>query len=172
MKPWWVLNRKAPSGVYPLEDIVQGLEKSKSLQRLFASKQETARTVRSCQGEVRRFDGYMWVNDENGRIIVSRAYLREGNEVHVYLDFLHEIVHVVQWRNGRELFDENYKYVDRPTEIEAYRVVVKEARSLGLSTEEIVEYLRVPWVTEEEFQRMLAHLGFRRTKAPRAKKGR
>jgi hypothetical protein len=35
-------------------------------------------------------------------------------------------------------------------------VAVDEARKIGMDKEEIVEYLRVEWVTEKEFQRFVA----------------
>lgn len=68
---------------------------------------------------------------------------------------IHELAHVKQFKEGRELYDRRYAYFERPTEIEAYRVAVDEARKIGMDKEEIVEYLRVEWVTEEEFQRFV-----------------
>ncbi len=47
-----------------------------------------------------------------------------------------------------------FEYVDRPTELEAYRHTVKEARRLGMSDEEIVDYLKVTWLDEEEVRRL------------------
>jgi hypothetical protein len=49
--------------------------------------------------------------------------------------------------------------VDRPTEIEAYRVAVDEARRIGLTEAEVVDYLKVEWVSEEDFHRFLVTLG-------------
>jgi hypothetical protein len=43
---------------------------------------------------------------------------------------------------GRDLFDPLYDYVDRPTEIEAYRYAVQEAKRIGLSAAEIRMYLK------------------------------
>jgi hypothetical protein len=53
---------------------------------------------------------------------------------------------------GKELFDHNYSYVERPTEVEAYRAAVEEARRLGLSDRRICEYLKTEWMTDEEFR--------------------
>ena len=41
-----------------------------------------------------------------------------------------------------------------PTEIEAYRYAVKEARRLGLSEERICCYLRTEWMSDAEFARL------------------
>jgi hypothetical protein len=55
---------------------------------------------------------------------------------------------------GKELFDPRYDYVDRPTEIEAYRYAVQEARRLGLSDERISCYLWTEWMGEGDFRRL------------------
>ncbi len=102
--------------------------------------------------------GYLRVDETNGNIVVSNHYLKNGDEKSLYLDVIHELVHVRQRMEGKELFDQRYSYVDRPTEIEAYSVSVKEAKRIGMSQNEIVDYLRVEWVTDEEFKRMLTNL--------------
>jgi len=60
---------------------------------------------------------------------------------------------------GKELFDKKYSYVDRPTEIEAYAEAVKEAKRIGMTRREIIDYLRVEWITEEEFERLVRAMG-------------
>ena len=104
--------------------------------------------------------GYLRVDDETGNIVVSSEYLRTGDERYLYLDVIHELVHIRQFMEGKELFDRRYSYVDRPTEIEAYSASVREARRIGMRKEEILDYLKVEWVTEEEFQRLLLAVGF------------
>jgi len=71
-----------------------------------------------------------------------------------YLDIVHELVHVRQYREGKPLFDESFEYHERPTELEAYSHAVKEARRLGLSDDEIFEYLKVDWMSEEEVRKL------------------
>jgi hypothetical protein len=63
---------------------------------------------------------------------------------------------VRQFREGKELYDRRYPYFERPTEIEAYQVAVEEARRIGMGREEIVEYLKVEWVTPEEFAKFVS----------------
>jgi len=105
--------------------------------------------------------GYMGVSDEDGHLIVSAYYLREGEQVSKYLDVIHELVHVRQFREGKQLFDENYEYPDRPTELEAYKLAVAEARKLGMTDKELLEYLRVDWMSEDEVRRLAKNLGIR-----------
>jgi hypothetical protein len=60
---------------------------------------------------------------------------------------------------GKQLFNSEVEYVDNPTEIEAYSHAVKEAQRLGMSEKEIIEYLRVEWITEEALGRLVRSVG-------------
>jgi alkylation response protein AidB-like acyl-CoA dehydrogenase len=60
---------------------------------------------------------------------------------------------------GKPLFDESYEYHERPTELEAYRYAVKEARKLGMSDDEIFEYLKVDWMEENQVRKLARTLG-------------
>jgi hypothetical protein len=102
---------------------------------------------------------YMHVDDKDGSLVVGLKYLRIADERYLYLDIIHELVHVKQHLDGKELFDEEYSYADRPTEIEAYQYTIEEARRIGMTEEEIAEYLYVEWMTRREFARMLETLG-------------
>jgi hypothetical protein len=55
---------------------------------------------------------------------------------------------------GKQLFDVDYDYADRPTEVEAYRVAVEEARKMGLSDKRICRYLKTEWMSEADFKRL------------------
>jgi hypothetical protein len=110
--------------------------------------------------------GYMGVSDDDGHLLISSYYLKEGKMRDLYLDVVHELVHVRQFREGRDLFDESVEYVDRPTELEAYRHAVKEARKLGMKDDEIVEYLKVTWLSEEEVRRLAKNVGVSVGKKP------
>lgn len=103
--------------------------------------------------------GYMHINARKGSIVVNSNYLKEARETHLYLDVIHELVHIKQYREGKELWDERFSYVNRPTEIEAYETAVAEARRIGLTEEELVDYLKVEWISGDDFRRFLAALG-------------
>ena len=79
----------------------------------------------------------MYVDGADGHLVISKGYLNTGNKTDIYLDLIHELCHVKQFMDGKELFDPRYEYVDRPTEIEAYRYSVQEARRIGLPEERI-----------------------------------
>ncbi len=153
------INRKSPLGAKPFKEVFVGFERVEAVRSIFGN--DTDSILSALLVEVENGRGYMRINDEVGSVMVSAKYLKEGSDIYLYLDVVHELVHVRQRSEGKELWDRKYAYVDRPTEIEAYNLVVGEARRLGLKDEELVEYLRVEWVTEEEFTRMLKTLGVR-----------
>jgi len=149
---------EVPIAKHPFTDFFKGFEKLIVVREIFGD--ETEKVLRELKVEFfsSRF-GYMGVSDEDGHLIVSAYYLREGDALSKYLDVIHELVHVGQFREGKALFDETYEYYERPTELEAYRHSLKEARRLGMSDNEIFEYLKVTWLTDEEVRRLARNLG-------------
>ncbi|MGP8124807.1 MAG: hypothetical protein ACLQEQ_02935 [Nitrososphaerales archaeon] len=152
-----VINRKVSIGSVPFKEVFRGFEKVAAVKSIFGSR--TDRVLSELRVDIEDGRGYMRINDKEGSVVVNAKYLKDGDETHLYLDVVHELVHIRQHMGGKELWDRRYAYVDRPTEIEAYRVVLEEARRLGLGEQEIVDYLRVDWVTDEEFGRFLRTLG-------------
>jgi hypothetical protein len=113
--------------------------------------------------------GYMGVSDVDGHLVVSTHYLRTGKARDIYLDVVHELVHVRQFREGKELFPDGFGYVDTPTEIEAYRHCIAEGRRLGMTDRELYEYLKVEWMSEKEVRKLAKNVG---VKAPPTKQKR
>jgi len=105
--------------------------------------------------------GFMAVSDEDGHLMVSTHYLRTGNPREIYLDVVHELVHIRQFREGKELFEDGYEYPDLPTEIEAYKTCIAEGRRLGMKDPELYEYLKVFWMGDKEVRRLARHVGVR-----------
>ena len=146
------INRKVPVATYPFTDYFKGFERVEAVRRIFGD--DTEKVLSALRVEFVGRRGYMGVSEVDGHMIVSADYLSTGNLVDIYLDFVHELVHVKQFKDGKELFDHNYSYVERPTEVEAYRFAVEEARRLGLSDRRICEYLKTEWMSDEEFKRL------------------
>jgi hypothetical protein len=103
--------------------------------------------------------GYMYVDGSDGHLVISKGYLNRGDKKEIYLDLIHELYHVKQFLDGKELFDPRYDYVDRPTEIEAYRYTVEEARRIGFSDERILRYLQTEWMSDEDLNRLIENMG-------------
>jgi hypothetical protein len=154
-----VINRDVPIGRLPFKDVFGGFEKVAAVRSIFG--RSTNRVLTDLEVEIEDGRGYMRVNDKRGSVMVNAKYLKEGEAVHLYLDVVHELVHIRQLKEGKELWDRRYAYFDRPTELEAYQVALGEARRLGLKKEEIIDYLKVDWVTDEEFARFLRALGLK-----------
>lgn len=147
--------RGISGGTHKFKDVFAGFEKLDAVKQIFG--ENTNYLLSRLRVEVFPREGYMLVSDEDGHLVVSQYYLKNGEEWSVYLDVIHELVHVRQFYDGRELFDSKYSYADRPTEIEAYRVCVEEARRIGLTEEEIFGYLEVPWMSKKDHERLAKH---------------
>ncbi len=114
---------------------------------------------------------YMGVSDDDGHLMVSTHYLRTGKSRDIYMDVVHELVHVRQFREGKKLFEDGFEYPNLPTEIEAYKTCIAEGRRLGMTDAELYEYLKVEWMDPKEVLQLARNVG---VKVPRraAKKGR
>jgi hypothetical protein len=148
--------RDVDVSMYPFTDFFKGFEKVKAVQQLFGEKTDEVLSTLKIEFSGRR--GYMGVSNIDGHIIISAFYLNNGDLVDIYLDIIHELVHVKQFMDGVELFDRHYTYVDRPTEIEAFAHTVLEARNLGLTDARILDYLRTEWMTDEDLKRLAKKL--------------
>jgi hypothetical protein len=127
-------------------------EKVSAVQGVFGEK--TYEVLSHLKVELSWIGGYMYVDGGDGHLVISKQYLTSGNKTDIYLDLIHEWCHVKQFMEGKELFDPRHDYVDRPTEVEAYRYTVEEARRLGLSEERIFSYLKTEWMSEEDLRRL------------------
>ncbi len=170
--------RELPPGRYPLLEVFRGLDRVPAFRKYPGSATARRRLARDTQVEIAARRGeWMYVaphrlpRDADSRwrpitargdcIVVSGQHLRKSPAMTLYLDILHELLHVVQRSQGRELWDEQYAYVDRPTELEAYGFANLEARRLGVKDAFLREYLRVAWVGAKDHRRLLSHLGVR-----------
>lgn len=151
------VNRKVKKGEYLIFEIFQGLEDSWIVKNVL--KDEFEEMKKNVRIRVVDCKGYMWVEDSDGSIYICREYLKKGDLRDIYLDILHELIHVRQWKRGMDLFDKRYSYTERPTEIEAYKYTVEEAKNLGMSKDEIIEYLKVPWVEEAKVYELARKIG-------------
>jgi hypothetical protein len=154
------VNRRVRTGKHSILDVFPGLDRSEAFRAIFADGMRKE-VLRDCKIHVIPEDLYMYIDAEAGNVVAGLEYLREGDERTLYLDILHELAHIRQWHAGKELWDRRYDYVDRPTEVEAYEVAVREARRLGMTDREIADYLRVEWTSKTEHERLCRRLGVR-----------
>jgi len=149
---------RVPIALHGFTEFFKGFEEIPAVRSIFG--EETVKVLKGLKVEFfsSKF-GYMGVSDEDGHLIVSAYYLREGELVSKYLDVVHELVHVRQFMEGKPLFDENYEYYNRPTELEAYKLAIAEGRRLGMSDKELFDYLKVDWMDEDEVRKLAKNLG-------------
>jgi hypothetical protein len=143
-----VLN--AGVSTHAFTDCFKNFDKLDAVKGIFGEK--TTEVLSNLKVDLTWFNGYMYVDSTTGHLVVSARYLKSGDKIDIYLDLIHELYHVKQFMEGKELFDPRYNYVERPTEIEAYRYTVQEARRLGLSDERICEYLKTEWMSREDLK--------------------
>ncbi len=118
-----------------------------------------------------RAAGFQMVESADDEVVVARSHLANSPAIDVYLDIIHEFLHILQRKQGRELWPgRRVRYVDRPTEIEAYAYSVVEARRLSVPDSYLRRYLEVPWVPRGDYLRLLKHLGVAKPAPRRTRK--
>jgi hypothetical protein len=154
------IERNAPTKLLPFLRFFKGFEDVAAVRSLFGAR--TARVLRDLKVEFfsARF-GYMGTSDVDGHLLVSTFHLQDGEFRTVYLDVVHELCHVRQFRQGKPLFYPKLSYVDAPSEIEAYKFTVREGKRIGMTDAELVDYLKVEWITPAEHRRLARRMGLK-----------
>ncbi|MDH2906827.1 MAG: hypothetical protein PXX83_01890 [Candidatus Nitrosotalea sp.] len=153
------INHDVENGTYYIEEIFVNLKNTKILLKIFENKENLENVFENISVIVNEKTHYMHVQNDDASIVIGRNHLRNSEKKILYLDIIHELVHVKQQRQGLDLYDKSYSYVDRPTEIEAYEIAVEEARRLGMNDSEIFDYLHVEWISDDEHKRLASRVG-------------
>ncbi len=153
------VRRDAEIGEYRLTDVFGGLESSSSLMKVFGSRSEMSKTMAHLKLSVEPNDSGLWFDRDTGTICVGVKHLKGAKADFLYLDVIHVLVHVCQFLEGRDLYDQAFEYVERPTELEAYRCTVAEARKVGLDEAEILRYLRMDAADDSELGKLMDKIG-------------
>jgi hypothetical protein len=170
------VDRNVPVGRHPLLAVFPGLDRLPAAARLEADRSKREKLLEETCVEIVDADMWMYVAPwdlpagARGRwkpviapgrdcIVVGASHLRESSELMLFMDIFHELCHVIQRRDGANLWEPGLSYVERPTEVEAYRFVVREARDFGVSEPFLREYLKVEWISDKEHLELLRTLG-------------
>ena len=168
--------KETPLGRFPLLKVFSGLEKTVPFRKYPGDDDANLETARRTWAHITPGPGWMYVaprrtppevraagfrmvESKDDEIVVAQSHLVNSPGMDVYLDIIHEFLHILQRKQGRELWTGRIPYVDRPTEVEAYSLSVAEARRLGVPDSYLREYLRVTWVSKTDYLRLLRHLG-------------
>jgi len=153
------VRRETGVGEYKLADVFVGLEASSNLLRVFGSKTEMSKILKHLKLRVEDTNWGLWLDRNTGTICVGYKHLSSAKADFLYLDAIHVLVHVRQFLEGRELYDQAFEYVERPTELEAYRYTVAEARKIGMKEGEILRYLRMDAADDSELGKLMEKIG-------------
>jgi hypothetical protein len=159
MKNVFRIQRGLDPGQYRLANVFVDIRTYGVLHVIFADAEEIDGVMERTKVLVANWPHEMCVDNDNASITIGLKHLRCASDEFLYLDIVHELCHVKQHLQGRNLYDRSKAYVDRDTEIEAYEITVQEARRIGLNDDAIAHYLRVTWITPEEHKRLLGRLG-------------
>jgi hypothetical protein len=155
------VRRSAGMGEYKLTEVFSGLESSSAMLKVFGSKVQMMKIMKHLKLRVERGDSGLWLDRDTGTICIGSKHLTAAKNDFLYLDVIHVLVHVKQFLEGKELYDQAFEYVDRPTELEAYRATVAEARRVGMEENEILRYLRMDAVDDSELGKLMEKIGVR-----------
>ncbi len=169
--------RQTALGRHPLLEVFPGLDKLPTARRQEPSRAGREKLYGTTRIELVPQDLWMYVapraklkgirrgrfdpvvSPDEDCIVVGESHLRTSEPIVLFMDIFHELCHIQQRDRGEELFDRPESYVRRPTELEAYRFVVEEARRLKANDEFLRDYLRVEWISEEDHLELLRAMG-------------
>jgi hypothetical protein len=146
--------RTLSCGIHPYRSLLMQLEESPAARRIETAAFSIETLINDARVRIKPGDGYLWVDIKIPAIVLIEGYYRVANPVDLYLDMAHELTHLRQFAEGKDIWDHSLGYVDRPTEIEGYAVAVEEGLRLGMTETEIMRHLSNPWMNESEIARL------------------
>jgi hypothetical protein len=149
----YTINRNLDLGTYKISNVVDGLENSVALNKIYGRKLKEV--MNTTFVDVVNKPWEIWVDRGSKRIRINKDYLSKTDSETLFLDFIHEMVHIWQIDEGKDVFDGSVSYADKPTEIEAYRYTLEDAKQIGFNMRDIIDYLDVRWIDNEEHQRLV-----------------
>lgn len=158
MPEYAVVVRTLGSGMHPYRSLLPRLEESPAARWIESPSTRLGPLLDGARIRIKPGEGYVWVDVKIPAIVLIEDYYRRGNPVDLYLDLVHELTHLRQLAEGKNLWDHSLAYVDRPTEIEGYAVAVKEGTRLGMNEDEVIRHLSNPWMSEAEVARLRANI--------------
>ncbi len=167
--------RSIPVGRHPLLEAFPGADRLPIANKVEPDPRERERLFRETEIELVDQDMWMYVaprevpkdlrrrwkpvvSADKDCIVVGAPHLRESSALTLYMDIYHELCHVRQRRHGADLWPPGISYVRRWTEIDAYRIVIEDARRLDASDEFLRDYLKVEWIDAGEYRELLQTL--------------
>ena len=146
--------RTLESGTHPYLSLLPRFAESPAARRIETAAVPLKVLLKDARVRIKPHKGYCYVDVIIPAIVLSEDYYEHANPLDLYLDLTHELTHLRQLAEGKNLWDHSIHYVDRPTEIEGYAVAVEEGLHLGMTEAEITRHLSNPWLSGDEVARL------------------
>ncbi len=150
--------RMLPRGEHPYHSFLPRLKESPAVRRIESPATPLDLLLKTARVHIVPGHGYVWIDDDIPAIILVEDYYRRAERLDLYLDLLHELTHLRQLAEGRDLWDESLAYVERPTEIEGYAVAIEEGLRLGMTEYDVLQHLSNPWMTQADVLQLHANI--------------
>ena len=149
-----IVNRGLSCGLHPYRMLLPLFEESPAVGRIETPGIRIGPLMDDARVKIKKGRGYLYVDVVIPAITLIESYYQRANPLDLYLDLAHELTHLRQLAEGRNIWDHSLDYVDRPTEIEGYAVAVEEGLRLGMTEEQVIQHLSNPWLSDEEVKRL------------------
>jgi hypothetical protein len=149
-----LVDRSLKCGLHACRLFLPRLEESPVARRIETPALPIGPLMDSARVKIKKGEGYCYVDVKIPAIVLIENYYIRGNALDLYLDLAHELTHLRQLAEGRNIWDHSLHYVDRPTEIEGYAVAVEEGIRLGMTEAQVIQHLSNPWLSDDEVDRL------------------
>lgn len=150
--------RSLECGLHPYRFLLPRLDESPIACRIESTTVPLGPLMDGARVHIKPGEGYAWVDIKLPAIVLIESYYHRADPVDLYLDMVHELTHLRQFAEGKDLWDRSRAYVDRPTEIEGYALAVCEGMRLGMSEDEVLRHLSNPWMSDADVARLRANV--------------
>jgi hypothetical protein len=161
-----IVNRSLGCGLHPYRLLLPRFEESPTVRRIETPDIPIGPLLDEARVKIKKGEGYLYVDVKIPAIILIEDYYLKANALDLYIDLAHELTHVRQMLEGKNIWDHSLDYVDRPTEIEGYAVAVEEGIRLGMTEEQVIQHLSNPWLSDEEVIRLRRNIDMFLRQAP------
>jgi hypothetical protein len=149
-----IVNRSLDCGLHPYRLLLSRFEESPTVRSIETSSIPIGPLMDDARVKIKKGEGFLYVDVKIPAIMLIEDYYHRANPLDLYLDLAHELTHVRQMVEGKNIWDHSLDYVDRPTEIEGYAVAVEEGIRLGMTEEQVIQHLSNPWLDDSEVERL------------------
>jgi len=161
-----IVNRSLGCGLHHYRLLLPRFEESPTVRRIETPDIPIGPLLDEARVKIKKGEGYLYVDVKIPAIILIEDYYHKANALDLYIDLAHELTHVRQMLEGKNIWDHSLDYVDRPTEIEGYAVAVEEGIRLGMTEEQVIQHLSNPWLSDEEVIRLRRNIDMFLRQAP------